>query len=176
MAVADRQLASGTRRWLALLLGSLLACQLNPTLAESPAIDKSDQDKAEATPGRPGHIDAPIQAACDLPTRPPKGTVVGIYWTQGPENKRVVASEVDHYVDLNLVIETSGYAQGDCVEAKIRADDGQEIVDGFKEIVLRGKVDGAGIAYFREPLRGYTLNLIGQSPDDPSDASLSAPN
>ncbi|MCX8569961.1 hypothetical protein [Aminobacter sp. MET-1] len=175
MAVADGPLARGTRWWLALLLGSLLA-QLNPTLAESPAIDKSDQDELETTQGKQGHIDAPIQATCDLPTRPPKGTVVDIYWTQGPENKRVVVSEVDHYVDLNLVIETSGYAQGDCVEAKIRADDGQEIVDGLKEIVLRGTVDDAGIAYFREPFRGYTLNLSGQSPDDPSDASRSAPN
>ena len=48
-------------------------------------------------------------------------------------------------------------SEGDCVEATVQAADGGDIVEGRKTLLLHGRVDKAGVAYFKEPLRRYTL-------------------
>ena len=115
-----------------------------------------------ATPGDKG---VAVNATCNLPLKPSAGKVVEIYWTQGPENRRVVGREADHYVDLNLIVRTVGYRPGECIEATIQAEKADdEIADRVKKIVLRGKVDDGGMAYFKTPLKNYTLNLQGSEP------------
>ncbi|WP_047303485.1 hypothetical protein [Pseudomonas fluorescens] len=129
---------------------------------KTPRSDSAASASVTATPGDQG---VALNATCNLPLKPSAGKVVEIYWTQGPENRRVVGREADHYVDLNLIVRTVGYPPGECIEATIqseKADD--EIADRVKKIVLRGKVDDSGMAYFKTPLKDYTLNLQGSEP------------
>ncbi len=123
---------------------------------------------APANPARaPGATVIAIQASCNLPATPSPGKVVEIYWTQGPDDHRVVGGEADHYVDLNLIVRTQGYKPGECIEATISAEnEGEDIADSISKIVLRGKVNGEGLAYFRTPLKHYTLNLQGDEPQE----------
>lgn len=110
------------------------------------------------------------------PTKRAGGKVIDIYWTRGPDHGRITGGEVDHYVDLNLVVRTRGYFEGDCVEATVQATDGGDIVEGRKTLTLHGRVDKAGVAYFKEPLRRYTLILSDGDKDAPEqDAPGSRP-
>ena len=81
--------------------------------------------------------------------------VIDIYWTRGPDHGRITGGEVDHYVDLNLVVRTRGYLEGDCVEATVQATDGGDIVEGRKTLTLHGRADKARGRLLQEPLRRY---------------------
>lgn len=98
-------------------------------------------------------VDAP---ACDTVTVRPQGKVKKLYWAMGPENRPVHGS-VDHQVDLNLVVRTAGYEPGDCIEATLHSDDGEDVAEGVHTLVLRGRVDQNGAALFRAPLKDLTL-------------------
>ena len=74
------------------------------------------------------------------------------------------------------MVRTRGYFEGDCVEATVQATDGGDIVEGRKTLTLHGRVDKAGVAYFKEPLRRYTLILSDGDKDAPGqDAPGSRP-
>ena len=74
------------------------------------------------------------------------------------------------------MVRTRGYLEGDCVEATVQAADGGDIVEGRKTLLLHGRVDKAGVAYFKEPLRRYTLILSDSDKDAPEqDAPGSRP-
>ena len=77
------------------------------------------------------------------PTERAGGKVIDIHWTHGPDHGRITGGEVDHYVDLNLVVRTRGYLEGDCVEATVQTAGG-DIVEGRKTLLLHGRVDKAG--------------------------------
>jgi hypothetical protein len=94
--------------------------------------------------------------ACDVVTVRPQGKVKKLYWVTGPDNRRVRGG-VDHQVDLNLVIRTAGYEPGDCIEASIRSDTGEDVAVGVHTLVLRGRLDANGAALFRQPLKDLTL-------------------
>lgn len=129
---------------------------------KTPRSESAASASVAATPGDKG---VALNATCNLPLKPSAGKVVEIYWTQGPENRRVVGREADHYVDLNLIVRTVGYPPGECIEATIQAEKADdEIADRVKKIVLRGKVDDSGMAYFKTPLKNYILNLQGSEP------------
>lgn len=129
---------------------------------KAPGSESAASASVAATPGNKG---VAVNATCNLPVKPSAGKVVEIYWTQGPENRRVVGREADHYVDLNLIVKTVGYRPGECIEATIQSENAaDEIADRIKKIVLRGKVDETGLAYFKTPLKDYTLNLQGSEP------------
>jgi len=128
----------------------------------TPGSESAASASVAATPGDNG---VAVNATCNLPVKPSAGKVVEIYWTQGPENRRVVRREADHYVDLNLIVRTVGYRPGECIEATIQSENAaDEVADRIKKIVLRGKVDDTGMAYFKTPLKDYTLNLQGSEP------------
>jgi len=116
-----------------------------------------------ASPPEPIRIYAP-SPACRVQTVRPGAKTVELYWTNGPDGARVTADEVDHYVDLNLVVRTAGYRYGDCIEVKFNSSDGEDVAVGEKEIVVRGKVNERGIAYFKEPFRNHTLWLRAHPP------------
>jgi hypothetical protein len=94
--------------------------------------------------------------ACDTVSVRPKGKVKRLYWAIGPDNRPVHGS-VDHQVDLNLVVRTAGYEPGDCIEATVHSDDGEDVAVGVHTLVLRGRVDQNGAALFRAPLKDLTL-------------------
>lgn len=104
--------------------------------------------------GAQAMVDAP---ACDTVTVRPEGKVKKLYWAMLPDN-RPVRGSVKHQVDLNLVVRTAGYAPGDCIEATIRSDTGDDVAVGVHTLVLRGRVDANGAALFRQPLKGLTLH------------------
>lgn len=105
-----------------------------------------------------------IQETCEIPSEKGRGKITEMYFTQGPENKRIFSKETNHYVDINLIVKTAGYKKGDCIHATIHAADGDDIVEGRREIILKGRVNGEGNVYFKEPLRNYTLILMKENP------------
>lgn len=96
-----------------------------------------------------------VYATCEETFRP-NGKVEELYWTQGEDNKPVTENEVDHYVDLNLVIKTTGYQNGDCIEVQLSSDEG-DIAAGIKKIVLRDNVNEDGRLYFKQPLKNFIV-------------------
>lgn len=104
-------------------------------------------------------LDLPAAVTCDVVTTRADGKVTEMYWTNTPDNRPITTDTVDHQVNLNLVVKTTGYKKGDCIEATIGSDDGTDITADKKEIILRGRVHDNGIVFFKEPLRGYTLDL-----------------
>lgn len=116
------------------------------------------------TPSPASGAQAPIRilapsAPCDVTTARRSGKVEEIYWTNGPYHARVNTDEVDHYVDLDVVIKTTGYRPGDCIEATIQASDGQDVATQARDIVLRGRVNEIGYVFFKAPMRRYTVIL-----------------
>lgn len=131
------------------LFSVALGVMASPAMADAPA---------------PGSAQAPIRILapsppCHVATIRGGGKVEDIYWTNGHDNARVTTDEVDHYVDLNVVVKTTGYRPGDCIEATIQADDGGDVATGTKEIVLRGRVNEIGYVYFEAPMRRHTVIL-----------------
>ena len=80
-----------------------------------------------------------------------------------------MGNEVDHYVDLNVVVRTVNFTPGECIEATVRSDDGGEIAEHIDAIVLRGVVNAEGVAYFKAPLSHYKINL--GAPDNEASAA-----
>lgn len=127
-----------------------------PKQSELPQTDQPVN--AGSSPQQPIRIYA-ASAPCQAETVRRGGKVVELYWTNGPYGTRVTTNEVDHYVDLNLVVRTAGYQAGDCIKVKIHSDNDEDVAIGAKEIVIRGKVNESGVAYFEEPMRNYTVIL-----------------
>lgn len=96
---------------------------------------------------------------CSKATHRPDGKIVRLRWTRG-SNDEPVTDIADHYVDLNLVVESQGYQPGDCIETTISAEDGGEVAVGQRVITLLGRVDERGVVYFKEPLKDYTLIIF----------------
>lgn len=131
-----------------------------------------DGNLGQDTPSPPAAT-APVVAPSCIPARRAQGKVLDVYWSQGPDNKRVTGATVNHYVDLNLTVLTSGYLKGDCVDVTIQANDGRDIVEGKTTLTFYGRVDARGVAFFKEPLRNHTLILSAS--EDESSAEESAP-
>ena len=109
------------------------------------------------------------------PTERAGGKVIDIYWTHGPDHGRITSGEVDHYVDLNLVVRTRGYLEGDCVEATVQAADGGDIVEAARHCCCMDASTRRG-RLLQEPLRRYTLILSDSDKDAPEqDAPGSRP-
>lgn len=85
--------------------------------------------------------------------------VVEMYWTYGESNTKLM-NESKFFVDMNLVVKTINYKEGERVFVTIKSEDGEPIAEGVSELNLSGAVDKEGIAIFKEPLKDYTVNLI----------------
>lgn len=155
--------------WVRNLLAVAIALTAYPALAEGQALSDAlppEPPARQIAPQEPGDAvlspQMPIRIlaaspACAVATVRRGGKVEDIYWTNGPYQARVTTNEADHYVDLNLVIRTSGYRRGDCIEARLTADDGEDIAMQAKEIVLRGQANEIGYVFFEAPMRRYTV-------------------
>lgn len=85
--------------------------------------------------------------------------VVEMYWTYGENNTKLM-NESKFFVDMNLVVKTINYKEGERVFVTIKSEDGDPIAEGVSELNLSGTVDKEGVAVFKEPLKEYTVNLI----------------
>ncbi|WP_407517284.1 hypothetical protein [Elizabethkingia anophelis] len=84
-----------------------------------------------------------------------KGQITEMYWTYGEGNIRITESS-RFFTDLNLVILTEGYKDGESIEVTIKADDGKPLAERLDELKLTGTIDNEKVI-FKEPLKGYSL-------------------
>lgn len=83
--------------------------------------------------------------------------ITEMYWTYG-DTKLQYKSRF--YVDMNLVVKTINYKEGDSVEVCIKSEDGQPLTDKLHELNLIGKVGKYNTVIFEKVLKDYTLNLL----------------
>ncbi len=149
---------------LAMVLGTTLSlANAAPPIKQEDVSQKQQDSNNEARaepqssgfPSSESKSTAFVYATCEE-THKPNGKVEEIYWTQGDDNQRVTTNEVKHYVDLNLVVRTTGYARGDCIKVQLSSNEG-DIAVGISKIILLDRVDEHGAIYFKQPLKNFTL-------------------
>ncbi|AZA81942.1 hypothetical protein C1637_24765 [Chryseobacterium lactis] len=86
------------------------------------------------------------------------GKITEMYWAYGDEETPLMDSS-KFYVDMNLIVETEGYNDGESIEVIIKAEDGEPIAEGLDELTLTGTVK-KGQIIFKEPLKAYTLTIM----------------
>ncbi|SEO85504.1 hypothetical protein SAMN05444671_1222 [Flavobacterium sp. CF108] len=84
--------------------------------------------------------------------------VIDMYWTYG-ETK--LSDKSRFYVDMNLVVKTINYKEGENIEVYIKSEDGEPLTDDQNELILKGVVNKENIVVFENALKDYTLNLFG---------------
>ncbi|CAA7195293.1 type VI secretion system Vgr family protein [Chryseobacterium potabilaquae] len=85
--------------------------------------------------------------------------IASIYWAYEEENTSLM-EDSKFFVDMNLIVQTRNYEEGEGVDVTIRSDDGEPLAEGLDELTLSGTVDREGIVIFKEPLKPYTLELM----------------
>ncbi|MBC3214535.1 hypothetical protein KGP17_13225 [Serratia sp. JSRIV001] len=68
-------------------------------------------------------------------------------------------AEALFYSETDLLLKTTGYQQGDCLEVVMEVDDGGDIYEGQKILTVYAMVNAHGIVHFRQPFKEYTLNI-----------------
>nr|WP_315032609.1 hypothetical protein [uncultured Chryseobacterium sp.] len=89
-----------------------------------------------------------------------EGKVTEMYWVYGDEDKQITDYS-RFYVDMNLVVKTEGYKDGESLQVTIKAEDGEPIAEGLNELTLSGTVQNAKVI-FKEPLKAYTLKIMNE--------------
>jgi len=85
--------------------------------------------------------------------------IANMYWTYGDTK---LNSKSRFYVDMNLVIETMNYKEGETVSITIKNEDGQPLTDELDQLNLTGTVGKNNMVIFEGVLKDYTLNLLGE--------------
>ena len=93
------------------------------------------------------------------------GEIIEIYWSYGENNMRL-SGDSKFYVDMNLIVQTRYYEEGESVEVLIKSDDNNPIADGISELKLTGKIDSEGMIFFKEPLKNYSLHLLKEEENE----------
>lgn len=88
-----------------------------------------------------------------------EGKITEMAWVYG-ENNSQLSDSSKFFVDMNLMVKTEGYEEGESIEVTIKSEDGEPIAEGLGELNLSGKVDKDGIVIFKEPLKDYTVKLM----------------
>lgn len=83
--------------------------------------------------------------------------IVEIYWTFGDTK---LGDKSRFYVDMNLVVKTINYEEGESITVCIKSEDGQALTDNLKELNLTKTVNKNNIVIFEKVLKDYTLNLL----------------
>lgn len=83
--------------------------------------------------------------------------IIDMYWTYGDTK---LFDKSRFYVDMNLVIKTINYKEGEIVEVCIKSEDGQPLTDQLTELNLRKMIGKDNIVTFEKVLKDYTLNLL----------------
>ncbi|CAA7387194.1 type VI secretion system Vgr family protein [Chryseobacterium fistulae] len=85
--------------------------------------------------------------------------IVSMCWAYEEENTSLM-DDSKFFVDMNLIVQTRNYEEGESIDVTIKSDDGEPLAEGLDELTLSGTVDRDGIVIFKEPLKSYTLELI----------------
>ncbi|MCQ9637335.1 phage baseplate assembly protein V [Chryseobacterium sp. WG23] len=91
--------------------------------------------------------------------------IASMYWAYEEENTSLM-DDSKFFVDMNLIVQTRNYEEGESIDVTIKSDDGEPLADGLNELTLSGTVDRDGIVIFKEPLRTYTLNLMTEETEN----------
>jgi len=84
--------------------------------------------------------------------------IVEMHWTYGNTK---LSNKSRFYVDMNLVVKTINYKEGESVAVCIKSEDGEPLTDDLKELNLTKTVGKSNIVIFEKVLKDYTLNLLG---------------
>ncbi|WP_326981069.1 phage baseplate assembly protein V [Chryseobacterium sp. MYb264] len=85
--------------------------------------------------------------------------IASMYWAYEEENASLM-DDSKFFVDMNLIVQTRNYEEGESIDVTIKSDDGEPLAEGLTELTLSGVVDRDGIVVFKEPLKPYTLELM----------------
>lgn len=126
-----------------LLLKSTIKCNYG-------GVDIKITDSAQRN--APEKIDTTAVPVPDLEKR-----IVELYWTY---NDTKLAKKSRFYVDMNLVVKTLNYKEGESVTVSIKSEDGKPLTDNLTELNLTGTVGKSDTVIFEKVLKDYTLNLL----------------
>ncbi|MEC5396005.1 phage baseplate assembly protein V, partial [Bergeyella sp. RCAD1439] len=87
--------------------------------------------------------------------------IIGMFWCYGEENTPL-ADESKHYTDMNLIVNTRNYEEGEMMTITIEAEDGDPVGNKVSKISLTGNVDRNGRVVFKNPLKDCTLILTNE--------------
>ena len=82
--------------------------------------------------------------------------ITDISWKYG-ENNTTIQGKSRFYTDIDLVVKTVNYFEGEEVTVSFKSEDGNPIVNDLSELTFKGVVDENGVAVIEKPLREYTL-------------------
>jgi len=90
--------------------------------------------------------------------------IVEMYWTYGNTK---LADKSRFYVDMNLVVKTLNYKEGESVTVCVKNDNGQPLTDELDELTLTKTVGKSNSVIFEEILKDFTLNLLEKDDSGP---------
>ncbi|MEG0926801.1 type VI secretion system Vgr family protein [Chryseobacterium sp.] len=91
--------------------------------------------------------------------------IASMYWAYEEENTSLM-DDSKFFVDMNLIVQTRNYEEGESIDVTIKSDDGEPLADGLNELTLSGTVDKDGMVIFKEPLKAYTLELMTEETEN----------
>lgn len=83
--------------------------------------------------------------------------ILEMYWVY---NDTKLSNKSRFYVDMNLVVKTLNYNEGESITVSIKSKDGKPLTDDLTELNLTGTVGKDNMAIFKSVLKDYTLNLL----------------
>lgn len=92
--------------------------------------------------------------------------IASMYWAYEEEENTSLMDESKFFVDMNLIVQTRNYEEGESIDVTIKSDDGEPLADGLNELTLSGTVDKDGMVIFKEPLKAYTLELMTEETEN----------
>ncbi|MBF6643416.1 Vgr family protein [Chryseobacterium indologenes] len=91
--------------------------------------------------------------------------IASMYWAYEEGNTSLM-DDSKFFVDMNLIVQTRNYEEGENVDVTIKSDDGEPLAEGLNELTLSGTVDKDGMVIFKEPLKTYTLELMKEETEN----------
>ncbi|MGH1516449.1 type VI secretion system Vgr family protein [Chryseobacterium sp. JK1] len=91
--------------------------------------------------------------------------IASMYWAYEEENTSLM-DDSKFFVDMNLIVQTRNYEEGESIDVTIKSEDGKPLAEGLNELTLSGTVDKDGIAIFKEPLKAHTLELMTEEAEN----------
>lgn len=85
--------------------------------------------------------------------------ITATHWSFG-EGETPISSVSRFYVDLNLHVQTENYLPGEFVDITIEDDQGEDVIEGVKKVILRAEVDAVGRAKLTSALAGRTVMTV----------------
>ena len=89
--------------------------------------------------------------------------IIEMYWTYGNTK---LSDKSRFYVDMNLVVKTMNYKEGESIAVCIKNDNVQPLTDELNELNLTKTVGKGNTVIFEEILKDFTLNILEKDDSD----------